>query len=108
MVLMYFLVDLEKDQNYARCKTTNDDQLEREFVMLLFAAGETVDESKVKNVPDYLKQSEEISLMNICRVTIRKHLLQMMQGLSILFACVGSSDPVRVLRLYTTNTLDIL
>ena len=31
-----------------------------------------------------------------------------MQGLSILFACIGSGDPVRVLRLYTTNTLDIL
>ena len=30
------------------------------------------------------------------------------QGLSVPFACVGSSDPVRVLRLYTTNTLDIL
>ena len=29
------------------------------------------------------------------------------QGLSIPFACVGSGDPVRVLRLYTTNTLDI-
>ena len=31
-----------------------------------------------------------------------------MQGLSVPFACVGSGDPVRVLRLYTTNTLDIL
>ena len=30
-----------------------------------------------------------------------------MQGLSLPFACVGSGDPVRVLRLYTTNTLDI-
>ena len=30
------------------------------------------------------------------------------QGLSAPFACVGSGDPVRVLRLYTTNTLDIL
>ena len=30
-----------------------------------------------------------------------------MQGLSILFACVGSGDPVRVLCLYTMNTLDI-
>ena len=30
------------------------------------------------------------------------------QGLSIPFACVGSSDPVRVLHLYTMNTLDIL
>ena len=31
-----------------------------------------------------------------------------MQGLSIPFACVGSGDPVRVLCLYTTNTLDVL
>ena len=31
-----------------------------------------------------------------------------LQGLSIPFACIGSGDPVRVLRLYTTNTLDIL
>ena len=31
-----------------------------------------------------------------------------MQGLSIPFACIGSGDPVRVLRLYTMNTLDIL
>ena len=30
------------------------------------------------------------------------------QGLSVPFACVGSSDPVRVLCLYTMNTLDIL
>ena len=30
-----------------------------------------------------------------------------MQGLSVPFACIGSGDPVRVLRLYTTNTLDI-
>ena len=28
------------------------------------------------------------------------------QGLSVPFACIGSSDSVRVLRLYTTNTLD--
>ena len=31
-----------------------------------------------------------------------------MQGLFIPFACIGSGDPVRVLCLYTTNTLDIL
>ena len=31
-----------------------------------------------------------------------------MQGLSVPFACVGSGDPVRVLGLYTTNTLDTL
>ena len=30
-----------------------------------------------------------------------------MQGLSVPFAYVGSGDPVRVLCLYTTNTLDI-
>ena len=31
-----------------------------------------------------------------------------MQGLSVLFACIGSGDPVRVLRLYTMNTVDTL
>ena len=31
-----------------------------------------------------------------------------LQGLSVLIACIGSSDPVRVLHLYTTNTLDTL
>ena len=31
-----------------------------------------------------------------------------LQGLFVPFACVGSGDPVRVLRLYTTNTLDTL
>ena len=31
-----------------------------------------------------------------------------MQGLFVPFVCVGSGDPVRVLRLYTTNTLDTL
>ena len=30
-----------------------------------------------------------------------------LQGLSVPFACVGSGDPVRVLCLYTMNTLDI-
>ena len=29
-----------------------------------------------------------------------------LQGLSVPVAYVGSGDPVRVLRLYTTNTLD--
>ena len=31
-----------------------------------------------------------------------------MQGLFVPFACIGSGDPVRVLHLYTTNTLDTL
>ena len=30
-----------------------------------------------------------------------------LQGLSVPFTCVGSGDPVRVLCLYTMNTLDI-
>ena len=53
------------------------DPNEKELVMLFFAAGETVGETKVEKVPDHLKPSAEISLMNICRKTIRKHMLQM-------------------------------
>ena len=60
--------------DYIRNSSTAPEYIK--FVMLLFAAGETVDETKVK-VPNYLKPSAEISLMNICRETIRKHLLQM-------------------------------
>ena len=30
----------------------------------------------------------------------------LLQGLSIPVACIGSGDPVRVLHLYTMNTLD--
>ena len=37
-----------------------------------------------------------------------QHGILKMQGLFVPFACVGSSDPVRVLRLNTTNTLDTL
>ena len=70
-VLTQFLKELEDP----RCKT--DNRTRKEFAMLYFAAGESVDETKVREVPDYLKPSAEISLMNICRETIRKHLLQM-------------------------------
>ena len=38
---------------------------------------------------------------------VMKEVLCRVQGLSVPFACVGSGDPVRVLRLYTMNTLDI-
>ena len=48
-----------------------------EIMMLLLAAGELIDETQVERIPDHLKPSAEISLMNICRETIRKHLLQM-------------------------------
>ena len=40
--------------------------------------------------------------------TYRLNSPPIMQGLSVPFACLGSGDPVRVLHLYTTNTLDIL
>ena len=35
-------------------------------------------------------------------------LVNVLQGLFIPFACVGSGDPVRVLCLYTMNILDTL
>ena len=49
-----------------------------------------------------------------CSETAQKHyqkqvtLSWIMQDLSVPFACVGSGDRVRVLRLYTMNTLDTL
>ena len=52
---------------------------DKELVMLFFAAGETVNETGVRYVPAFLKPSAEICLMNICRETIRKHLLQISQ-----------------------------
>ena len=49
----------------------------KESVKLLSAAGDTVDETKVReDLPKYLKPSADINLMNICRENIRKHLLQ--------------------------------
>ena len=59
------------------CEAINQTSKEREYAMLLFAAGDTVDETQVK-VANYLKPpAESQSLKNICRETIRKHLLQM-------------------------------
>ena len=69
--LTHFLKQLNGDSS----EKMFGNQIEK-FVRLLFAAGETIDETTVK-VPDYLKPSAEICLMNICRETIRKHLLQM-------------------------------
>ena len=67
--LTYFLKKISE-------RREEGNQLE-ELVMLLFAAGETVDKSKVETVPDYLKPSGEICLKNISRESIRKHLLQL-------------------------------
>ena len=41
---------------------------------------------------------------NICLYSI----IMNVQGLFVPFACLGSGDPVRALRLYTTNTLDTI
>ena len=70
--LTHFLTQLDGD----RREIMFGNQIEK-FVQLLFAAGESVDETKVETVPDYLKPSAKICLKNICRETIRKHLLQM-------------------------------
>ena len=47
----------------------------RESALLLFAAGETIDESAVKRVPKYLQPEKDINLLDICRGRIRQHLL---------------------------------
>ena len=55
------------------------------------------------------KVSKKIDLVvHVVAYFPSKALIDYLQGLSVPFACVGSGDPVRVLRLYTTNTLDIL
>ena len=50
-----------------------------------------------------------LTVIWIC-TAVRNHnnLVNQLQGLFVPFARVGSGDPVRVLRLYTTNTLDTL
>ena len=67
------------------------DQVDLEQAKLGYKACKALLPTKFSN--NILTDSAEISLL---------------QGLSVLFACVGSSDPVRVLHLYTMNTLDIL
>ena len=51
----------------------------KELVILFLAAGETVDESKMRYFCVETFFCNGISLMNICRETIRKHLLLMSQ-----------------------------
>ena len=72
----------------------------------------------IANLPYRLKQYQtrhkylRVRLDTCADVNIMpRSVYQMMfnvQGLSVLFACIGSGDPVRVLHLYTTNTLDVL
>ena len=65
-----------KSLDFSPYKSATQTKHEKEFAMLLFAAGDTLDESKVTYMPEYLKPSAEVNLMNICRAAIRKHLLQ--------------------------------
>ena len=47
-------------------------------------------------------------VVSLDRATKKETTLGKLQGLSVPFACIGSGDPVRVLHLYTMNTLDVL
>ena len=58
-----------------QCLRAKDER--REAALLLFAAGETIDESPLKEVPEYLQPRKEINLMDICRRNIREHLLEL-------------------------------
>ena len=66
----------------------------------------------VYNAKKTVRGSSPVSTFTIGKGILKNdqcicHYFWNMQGLSVPIACVGSSDPVRVLRLYTTNTLDI-
>ena len=61
---------------YLKSLHLSSNKPEEEFAMLLFAAGDTLDETEVEHIPEYLKPTDEVSIMNICRGAIRKHLLQ--------------------------------
>ena len=50
----------------------------RDLLMLLYAAGETLDGSDVEKIPEELKfEDEKLQLKHICREAIRKHLLKL-------------------------------
>ena len=59
---------------YLKRLTNLESKEEKEFAMLLFVAGETIDET-VAEVPDHLKPSGDISLKKICGEIIRNHLM---------------------------------
>ena len=76
-------------QNALKYHVANGDPISREVAMLLFAAGETIDEDTVfrttrttrmvpVQVPDYLVRSEveELRLVPICRAALRRYMLK--------------------------------
>ena len=69
---------------------------------------DVVDDEEVEVEVHRIEEDEEVAwIYEDAKDKHRKIMTGGLQGLS-LFACVGSGDPVRVLRLYTMNTLDIL
>ena len=70
--LTYFLKEMHHYQMYAEMKSATETKLEQEFVILLFAAGETVDEGKLNS-----RLSE-----TICRDLPEEHLQRIHQEAS--------------------------
>ena len=84
---------------------SNDDL--KETARLLYAAGETLDESRVKR-PDFLQfETQETNLMTICRRKIRQHLLQMSSvNLFYRMPRLGLPDSLCKYLLYNVGDLD--
>ena len=74
--LLFYYPRLENPRNaLMKCLRLRKDR--RESSLLLFVAGETIDESALKTVPEYLEPQKDINLMDICRGRIRQHLLKL-------------------------------
>ena len=55
-------------------KRSDEDQ--ENLTQLLFAAGEELKADEIEDLPDYLNPPEHMSLMHLCKESIRNHLLQ--------------------------------
>ena len=56
----------------------NDGVIDKAAMMLLYAAGETLDGTDVDKIPEELKfEDEKLKLKHICREAIRKHMLSL-------------------------------
>ena len=62
--------------------------------------------SKMSKINQIYLRAVMLCMSKMSKIDQMSKMLKM-QGLSIPFAYVGSGDPVRVLHLYTMNTLDI-
>ena len=67
-LLTSLLMSYEEDQE--------DESLDEDLVMLLYVAGEIPERGKINHLPKCLQETEsDMSLKNLCRQRIRKHLL---------------------------------